>query len=317
MEKTNNLVEIPTSPALQFLFADKRMGWVWLVVRIYVGWQWIVAGWEKLYSPVWTGDQAGVALHGFISGALKKTVGLHPDVQGWYAAFLQTYVDQHLAGFSYLVTFGEIIIGVALVLGLFTGLAAFFGSFMNLNFLMAGTVSINPILLVLQLLLIFGWRVAGWIGLDRYVLVALGTPWEKGSLVTDKTDILQNITEFSLKKAFGYGALLWLIGTGIIGAVHGFGIHFGVGSYIFIRIIAALVFGGIALIFSKEVEVSDAKQALGYSLLWLVAPLLLDLLIVSPFAAGLFSFWQYWLGHVLVLLAPWAVLAFNRKGQNV
>jgi thiosulfate dehydrogenase [quinone] large subunit len=39
---------------------------------------------------------------------------------------------------------------------------------------------VNPLLFVLQLFLILGWRIAGWIGVDRYLLTYLGTPWAKG-----------------------------------------------------------------------------------------------------------------------------------------
>jgi thiosulfate dehydrogenase [quinone] large subunit len=32
-------------------------------------------------------------------------------------------------------------------------------------------------------LLILAWRNAGWYGLDRWVLPALGTPWHRGDLL--------------------------------------------------------------------------------------------------------------------------------------
>ena len=32
----------------RFLFADTRMAWRWLIVRVYVGYEWLTAGWEKL-----------------------------------------------------------------------------------------------------------------------------------------------------------------------------------------------------------------------------------------------------------------------------
>lgn len=166
----------------KFLFGDTRTAWLWLIIRLYVGWEWLYAGWEKYQSPVWMGDQAGTAVKGFLMGALQKSAGMHPDVQGWYASFIQNFALHHTVGFSYLVTFGEIAVGAALILGLFTGIAAFFGSFMNLNYLLAGTVSTNPILLLLQLFLILAWRVAGWWGLDRYMLPALGTPWQAGEI---------------------------------------------------------------------------------------------------------------------------------------
>ncbi len=175
-------VSIPEPKLSQFLFGDTRFSYVWLIIRIYVGWAWLEAGWTKLHSPVWVGDKAGVALKGFLTGALAKTAGDHPDVSSWYASFLNHFVLPHAVGFSHLVTYGEIIVGAALILGLFTGIAAFFGTFMNLNYLFAGTVSINPLLALLQLFLILAWRTAGWIGLDHWLLSKLGTPWSPGTL---------------------------------------------------------------------------------------------------------------------------------------
>ena len=158
------------------------MAWFWLLVRLYVGWEGLAAGWSKLSSPAWVGDSAGAAVKGVLNGALQKTGGAHPDVAGWYADFIRSVALPNAETFSYIITFGEIAVGVALILGIFTGIAAFFGTFMNLNFLLAGTVSANPILFLLQMFLILAWRVAGWYGLDRYILPALGTPWQAGNL---------------------------------------------------------------------------------------------------------------------------------------
>ena len=174
-------VQISEPRISRFVFGDTRFSWVWLIVRLYVGYEWFIAGWEKLGNPVWTGAKAGVAVKGFLMGALTKASGEHPDVSGWYASFINNFALHHTVGFSYLVVYGELAVGAALILGLFTGIAAFFGTFMNLNYLFAGTVSVNPLLLLLQLFLILAWRTAGWIGLDRYVLPRLGTPWQPGS----------------------------------------------------------------------------------------------------------------------------------------
>jgi thiosulfate dehydrogenase [quinone] large subunit len=115
-------------------------------------------------------------------GAMEKTAGPHPDVVGWYAGFLHNTVLPNAAFFSHLVAWGELFVGVGLVLGAFTGVAAFFGAFMNMNYLFAGTVSTNPFMFLIQLLLILAWRVAGWYGLDRFLLPILGTPWKPGKL---------------------------------------------------------------------------------------------------------------------------------------
>ncbi len=179
---TMHSIEIPEPRVSKFLFADSRFSFIWFLVRLYVGWEWLVAGWGKVGSSVWTGDQAGTTIQGFLAGALQKTAGAHPNVSGWYAYFIEHVAMQHTVFFSYLVAYGEVLVGIALILGAFTGIAAFFGAFMNLNYLFAGTVSVNPFLLFLQLFLILAWRNAGWLGLDRFLLPKLGVPWRPGEL---------------------------------------------------------------------------------------------------------------------------------------
>lgn len=171
---------IEDAPITLSLFGDVRWAWPWLIIRLLVGWQWLQAGLGKINNPAWTGDNAGAAISGFVSGALAKTGGEHPDVQSWYASFLSTFVQPNAAFWGFVVAWGEVLVGIALIIGLFTGIAAFFGAFMNMNYLMAGTVSINPILFMGALFLVLAWKTAGWWGLDRWALPALGTPWRPG-----------------------------------------------------------------------------------------------------------------------------------------
>lgn len=178
--KMDQVVEDP--PFARMLFNDVRLSWIWLILRIYIGWQWLEAGWTKLFSSAWFGGQAGGAITGFVNGALSKTTGDHPDVQGWYAWFLQNLVLPYAKFWSNLVAIGETLVGIALILGIFTGIAAIFGSFMNANYLLAGTVSLNPGMLIITVLLILAWKTAGWLGLDHWVLPALGAPWQPGHL---------------------------------------------------------------------------------------------------------------------------------------
>ncbi len=179
--------QLSEPPISKLFFADTRLSWLWLILRIYIGWQWVEAGYAKVISPMWVGPDAGGAVAGFAMGALKKTAGAHPDVSSWYATWLKDVVIPNAGFFSHLVAFGELAVGVGLILGLFTGIAAFFGAFMNMNYLFAGTVSTNPLMFVIQLLIILAWRVAGWIGLDRVVLPFLGTPWQPGKLFPSKS----------------------------------------------------------------------------------------------------------------------------------
>ncbi len=175
----------------RFLFADTRMAWFWLLVRLYVGYQWLTAGLLKLTGYDFTIGASfgqavkngawvftthdGAALQSFILGALPKAAGPHPAVQDWYAAFLQNVVLPNAGFFAYLVTFGEVLVGLGLIFGVLTGVAAFFGVFMNLNYLLAGAVSINPIIGALAVFLILAWRVAGYYGVDSFLLPLLVT----------------------------------------------------------------------------------------------------------------------------------------------
>jgi len=111
--------------------------------------------------------------------------GKPPIAYDWYREFVATLLaGGHYTWFSKLVIAGELAIGIALIIGAFTGIAAFAGGFMNWNFLMAGTAATNPLLFAIATWLVLAWKTAGWIGADRYLLPYVGTPWKPGALFT-------------------------------------------------------------------------------------------------------------------------------------
>lgn len=187
--KSNSLVDnkrivISENPVSRFLFSDTRSAIIWLIVRLYLGYTWLTAGWGKVTSSAWTGENAGAAITGFINGALAKAEQ-GTDVTGWYASFLENVVLPQAKLFSFMVAYGELLVGLGLIVGLFTGIAAFFGSFMNVIFLFAGTLSSNPLLFILATWLVLAWKTAGWYGLDRWALPLLGTPWQRTKKETE------------------------------------------------------------------------------------------------------------------------------------
>ncbi|MSQ41993.1 MAG: hypothetical protein EXR65_03030 [Dehalococcoidia bacterium] len=104
--------------------------------------------------------------------------GRPPISYGWYRDFIQFMLDREwYTWFAPLVAFGEVAVGLALIVGAFVAVAALFGAFMNFNFMLAGTASTNPVLFLLAVALILAWKVGGYIGLDRWLLPVLGTPW--------------------------------------------------------------------------------------------------------------------------------------------
>ena len=171
-------------PRAQRLLNDPRAGWLWLLPRLWLGYQWLESGWGKFSNPKWM--QTGEALKGFWAGAVKiPETGRPPITFDWYRAFIQALLDaQVYTWFSKLVVAGEILIGVALILGAFTGIAAFLGGFMNWNFMMAGSASVNPVFFVISVGLILAWKVAGYIGADYLLLPWIGTPWRGGPIPT-------------------------------------------------------------------------------------------------------------------------------------
>lgn len=162
---------------VRFLFNDTRMAVVWLLIRVWLGYQWIEAALHKVENPAWV--QTGEALKGFWTGAVAIPEGGRPAISfDWYRAFIQFMLDNQVyVWFAKVVAYGELLVGIGLILGAFTGFAAFFGALMNWNFMMAGSASSNPLLFVAALGIILAWKIAGYIGLDYFLLPAIGTPW--------------------------------------------------------------------------------------------------------------------------------------------
>jgi thiosulfate dehydrogenase (quinone) large subunit len=173
-------VEIEGPAFARFLFNNSRAGLFWLPIRLFVGFAWLEAGWHKFTDPEWT--QGGAALRAYWERiAAIPEEGRPPITYEWYRDFINTLLaGNHEGWFAWLVTLGELAVGIGLILGILTGVAAFFGAILNMSFLLAGSASTNPVLFTLAIGLILAWKVAGYYGVDRYLLPRLGTPWHPG-----------------------------------------------------------------------------------------------------------------------------------------
>jgi len=155
-------------PLSHLLFSDTRLAPIWFVLRVWLAYQWLSAGILKLTDPVWM--TTGLPLQGFWKAALV-TEPRPVIAYDWYRAFIEALVvGGHYVWFAKLVACSEVAVGVALLLGAFTGLAAALGLLMNVNYLLAGSASTNPALATVAVFIVLGWKVAGWWGIDRWLL---------------------------------------------------------------------------------------------------------------------------------------------------
>lgn len=146
---------------------NAKSSWIWLLIRLYLGWQWLQAGWHKLSGQA-PFDAAGF-IKGAIANSVPKTPGAKPIVQAWWASFLKEFALPHVGLFNFMVQWGEILVGLALIIGFATIFAVVMGMVMNFSFLLSGTISSSPNMLILAFILVaVGGAQAGYLGVDYW-----------------------------------------------------------------------------------------------------------------------------------------------------
>lgn len=148
---------------MNFIRTNKYAAIFLTLLRVYIGYDWMTHGYEKLKA-------GGFDATGFIQGAIANTGGDHPAVQGWWGTFLENVALPNIGAFNFLVPLGEFLVGLGLILGVFTTFAALMGLTMNFAFLFSGTVSTNAQLVLLQMFILVAGYNAAQYGLDRYIL---------------------------------------------------------------------------------------------------------------------------------------------------
>ncbi len=147
-----------------FLRENKAAAAILTILRLYLGYEWLTAGLLKV-----TG---GFDASGFLKGAVANPVK-GPDgsiVYATYVGFLKHFALPNAHIFNIIIPWGELLVGLGLILGCLTTAAVFFALVMNFAYVMAGTVSSNPLDILLGVIILAAGFNAGKIGLDRWVI---------------------------------------------------------------------------------------------------------------------------------------------------
>ena len=148
---------------IKWAFAERRNEVMMTGLRWAIALEWMNSAWGKMNNPR------------FVSGFAATNANFAKNTQfGWYKDFLTGTVIPNSSTWAYLTMYGEMLVGVALLLGLLTNLGLVGSLFFNLNFYLAAgysggsTAGVNLMMLSMGGALLFS-RGATWFTLDRWL----------------------------------------------------------------------------------------------------------------------------------------------------
>lgn len=149
--------------AWEWVKESKLMAVGWLAMRVWLGIMWIQAGWAKLF-----GAENAFFLHH--NGAGVAGFAAHgTPAYTWWGHFLTGFVVPNAGWIAVLVAVSELVIGVALVAGLFTRIAALGSLALLFTYVMSGTASVCAWYALFAIVILVMWRTSSWIGVDGLI----------------------------------------------------------------------------------------------------------------------------------------------------
>jgi thiosulfate dehydrogenase (quinone) large subunit len=149
--------------AWEWVKESRLMAVGWLAMRVWLGIMWIQAGWAKLF-----GAENAFFLHH--NGAGVAGFAAHgTPAYTWWGHFLTGFVVPNAGWIAVLVAVSELVIGVALVAGLFTRVAALGSLALLFTYVMSGTASVCGWYALFAIVILTMWRTSGWIGFDGLI----------------------------------------------------------------------------------------------------------------------------------------------------
>ena len=138
---------------------DQISRWTLVVLRVWIGLTWLRAGWNKLSAE------------GGWTDTLLRSIERSGEPNRFYEPFLNHIVLPHPAMFASLVSWGEFLVGVSLLLGTASRFGAGVGMFLSLNYMLLQNrffPGYDGTLLVAQLALLLGASGRA-LGVDGYL----------------------------------------------------------------------------------------------------------------------------------------------------
>ncbi len=187
MTNSAALLGIPSdrqnSRAWEWLKESKVMAIGWTAMRVWLGVMWIQAASAKL----WGADNAAF-LHG---GAGVAGFAAHgTPAYTWWGSFLHGFVVPNADWIGIVVAVAEFAVGVALVAGCFTRLAALGSLALLFTYVMSGTASVCAFYALFAIVILSMWKTSSWIGFDGLLAKyrqrhhgehhQIRLPWERG-----------------------------------------------------------------------------------------------------------------------------------------
>jgi thiosulfate dehydrogenase [quinone] large subunit len=143
------------------LKTSKLAALVWTAMRVWLGVMWIQAGVAKLW-----GAEAAAFLHG---AGVAGFAAHGTPAYSWWGSFLHGFVVPNAGWIGVLVAVAEFAIGIALVAGLFTRVAALGSLALLFTYVMSGTASVCAFYALFAIVILVMWRTSSWIGVDGII----------------------------------------------------------------------------------------------------------------------------------------------------
>ena len=110
--------------------------------------------------------------------------------------------------------------------------------------------------------------------------------------------------KFDYKKLVGFGILIWVVAFAIASAF----VAYNAIDTLIAKITVPVVVGIVTFFAGKNLKLKEPKEAVRYSIVWVVIGILLDTIFTVPFTGwGIFMQWNVWLSYILVFTLPPAV----------